>query len=446
MMTRISSQASARRHASIIGRNDNKTRHRPHYRLLLATILIWLAGSGTSAFATNDPAASAASISGREAQLNGHPMPVGATLFPGDVVRLGQNSTAALRFQKSMVLAAPLTELVVESDGVALRNGRLQVRADGTEVFGVSGPFFRVKLAASPEGSPGSAEIRLAGMRAQVSAVAGAADLMAEGTAVPYRLNAGETATLDATGVDPAAQEASSPAAGQVSRLAPQVQIDRGQQHLVAAVSDRVYWNDDLRSGPTGRAHVTLNDGSQLNLGSDSSLIVVQHDAQAQQTSLDLLIGRIRGKITKLTQSSGKFEIHTPVGIAGLVGTDFSLFVTNDSTELMVFDGAVRFTPLNGPAITVNAGNVLRISRSGAVEGPAPASAQQVQTAENLTDVTSQAGQAGPAGQSGQAGQAPPVAAKRSIVPVVVTVTGVGAAIGIGVWQATRPAVSNSVP
>ena len=52
-------------------------------------------------------------------------MPVGATLFPGDVIRLGEASTAALRFGNSMVLAAPLTELVVESEGVSLRNGRL---------------------------------------------------------------------------------------------------------------------------------------------------------------------------------------------------------------------------------------------------------------------------------------------------------------------------------
>lgn len=436
-----SALAHTNRRAPATGGACNLTGYRSLCSLFLAAIFVWAAAPSAPAFGAtpaSGPAASAASISGREAQLNGAPMPVGATLFPGDVVRLGQNSTAALRFQKSLVLAAPQTELVVESGGVSLRNGRLQVRANGMDSFGVSGPFFHVKVAASSEGGPSSAEIRLAGMRAQVSAVAGAADLIAEGTAAPYRLNAGETATLDATGADPApAQGASGPAAGQVSRLTPQVQIDRGQQHLVAAVSDRVYWNDGLRSGPTGRAHITLNDGSQLNLGSDSSLVVMQHDAQAQQTSLDLLIGRMRGKINKLTKSGSKFEVHTPMGIAGLVGTDFFLFVTNDSTQLMVFEGAVRFTTLNGRVFTVNAGNVLSISRTGTLEGPAPASAQEMQTAQNLTDVTP---------PTGAAGQAPAVAATRSIVPVVVTVTGAAAAIGIGVWQATRPAVSNSVP
>jgi len=409
------------------------------FMLFLAGILVRAAAPGPSAFgatSASGPAASATSITGKDAKLNGRPMPVGATLFPGDVIRLGEASTAGLRFGDSMVLAAAITELVVESEGVSLRNGRVQVRADGAESFAISGPFFHVNIAAS-EGVPSSAEVRLAGARAQVSAVAGGADLTAAGNDTSYRLRAGETATLDASGGDASpAQGPSSPAAGQISRLSPQVQIDRASQVLVAAVSNRIYWNDDLRSGPTGRAHVTLNDGSQLNLGSDSSLRILQHDAQAQQTSLDLLVGRMRGKITKLTRPGAKFEVHTPVGIAGLVGTDFSLLVTNDYAELMVFEGVVRFTNLDGQSVSVTAGNMLRISKTGMFEGPSPTAAQEVQTAQNQTDIT---------GASSQAA-APAAAATRSIVPVVVTLTGTAAAIGIGVWQGTRPTVSNTVP
>jgi hypothetical protein len=144
----------------------------------------------------------------------------------------------------------------------------------------------------------------------------------------------------------------------------------------------------------------------------------------------------MRGKITKLTRPGAKFEVHTPVGIAGLVGTDFSLLVTNDYTELMVFEGAVRFTNLSGQSVSVPGGNMLRISKAGAFEGPSPTTAQEVQSAQNLTDITTAAA----------ANRAPAVAAKRSIVPVVVTLTGTGAAIGIGVWQGTRPTVSNTVP
>jgi len=404
------------------------------YFLLVVFLSAIVSGPSIHA-ATRDSASSvfATSIIGKQVELNGSPMPAGATLFPGDVVRLGENSTASLQFGNSSVLAAPLTELVVESQSLKLRNGRVQVRVSGKEPFTVSGSFFHLNVA-SAEGTAGSAEIRLGGAHAEVSALAGMTELTPGGDA-PYRLQPGETATLDESTAQPAAgQGAQSPEAGQISRLIPQVQVDRGSQHIVAEVSSAVYWNDELRSGPSGRAHVTLKDGSQLNLGSDSNLRIVQHDAQAQQTSLDLLMGRVRGKITKLSRPNAKFEIHTPMGIAGLVGTDLSLLVTNDFTELMVFDGTVRFTTLNGQSVTVTAGNKIRISKAGTVDGPLPFAAPEAQTAQNLTDIT------------GNTNSAPATAAVRSTVPMIITLTGAAVGVGIGVWQGTRPAVSVFVP
>jgi ferric-dicitrate binding protein FerR (iron transport regulator) len=380
------------------------------------------------------PAASASSINGNSAHLNGAPMAAGATLFPGDVIRLGEGSTAALQFGKSLVIAAPETEFVVQQDGVSLREGRLQVRANGAQPFAVSGPFFRVDVAGS-SGGPSTAEIHFGKMRAQITAVAGFADVSSDGYDSAYRLRAGETATLDAS------REAASPQAsldaGEVTRLTPAVQIDRDLQHLVAAVSQHVLWGDDLRSSATGRAHITLTDGSQLNLGSDSSLLILRHDAQAQQSSLDLVVGRMRGQIIKLTKPGASFEVRTPMGVAGLVGTDFSLLVTPDYTELMVFDGVVRFTTLKGQSIVVNAGMKVRISKEGVLDGPTMTTPQEEQIAKNLTDVTE-----APPGT--QAALAP---GKRHLVPIIVTLSGAAAAgVGIGVYELTRPKVSNSTP
>lgn len=374
----------------------------------------------------------AASLVGKQVELNGSPMPAGATLFPGDVVRLGENSRAALQFGNSSVYAAPLTELVVEAQSLQLRNGRVQVKVNGKNSFTVSGSFFHLNIA-GVEGRSGSAEIRMEGPHAEVSTVAGMTEITGSGI-VPYILQPGKTVTLEA-GAEPSAGDATAGQfAGKISRLVPQVQIDRASQHIVAEVSNSVYWNDDLRSGPGGRARIILKDGSQLNLGSDSNLRILQHDAQAQQTSLDLLMGRVRGKITKLSRPDGKFEIHTPMGIAGLVGTDLSLEVTNDYTELMVFEGTVRFTTLNGQAYTVTAGNKLRISKAGVVDGPLPFAPPEAQAAQNLTDVT------------GGTNAAPTAAAATPTVPMIITLTGAAVGVGIGVWQGTRPAVSVSIP
>lgn len=381
------------------------------------------------------PVASASSINGKNANLNGAPMAAGATLFSGDVIRLGEGSSAALQFGKSLVLAAPQTELVVETGGVSLRDGRLQVRANTAQSLSVSGPFFHVDVAASA-GAASTAEIRFGKMRAQITAVAGFADVTSDGYDSAYRLRAGETATLDAL-PNAGLPQSGSQDAGEVTRLAPQVQIDRDLQHVVAAVSQRILWGDDLRSGSTGRAHITLTDGSQLNLGSDSSLLILRHDAQAQQSSLDLVVGRMRGQIIKLTKPGASFEVRTPMGVAGLVGTDFSLLVTNDYTELMVFDGVMRFTTLKGQSITVNAGQKVRISKDGAVDGPSQATPQEEQLAKNLTDVTE-----GPPGS-----QTALVPGKRHLVPIIVGLSAAGAAgVGVGVYELTRPKVSNSTP
>jgi hypothetical protein len=184
--------------------------------LFLAGIFLTMEVSSPIAFGATPakgPAASAASMMGRDVQLNGVPMPSGATLFAGDVIHLGEESTAALRFGSSLVLAAPLTEMVVDSEGVSLGNGRLQARTNGTESFAVSGAFFRVRLAAEG-GLPNSTEIRVEGARAQITAVAGDAEVTAAGSTTAFKLHAGETATLDDTGQSSNNKKAAAAGAG----------------------------------------------------------------------------------------------------------------------------------------------------------------------------------------------------------------------------------------
>jgi hypothetical protein len=54
--------------------------------------------------------------------------------------------------------------------------------------------------------------------------------------------------------------------------------------------------------------------------------------------------------------------------------------------------------------------------------------------AQSLTDVT------------GPATQAPVAAATSPVTPLVITLTGGAAAVGIGVWQGSRPTVSPVIP
>src|SRR6266436_7434143 len=149
--------------------------------------------------------------------------------------------------------------------------------------------------------------------------------------------------------------------AGQVSRAIPDVTIARGTQKLQAPVKTLVDWGDVVNTNEGGRARVSLDDGSVLNVGSSSSLLVTQHNSAAQQTQIELTYGRMRSQVVKQAKPNAKFEVHTAVGVAGVVGTDFFLGYLNGIFQLIVFDGHVKFCNLDGACVDVLAGQIATI-------------------------------------------------------------------------------------
>src|SRR5439155_18021065 len=121
------------------------------------------------------------------------------------------------------------------------------------------------------------------------------------------------------------------------------------------------------------RARIALDDGSVLNVGSESSMKVVKHDAGAQQTELELTYGKLRTQAQKIAKQDGKFEVRTPAGVAGVVGTDF--FVSFDNTtgtmNVTVFEGVVKVCNLAGVCVEVKAGQFSNV-RTNDNTGPQP--------------------------------------------------------------------------
>ncbi|MBZ5645247.1 MAG: FecR family protein [Acidobacteriia bacterium] len=149
--------------------------------------------------------------------------------------------------------------------------------------------------------------------------------------------------------------------AGEIARAIPDVGIARGAQQLPAPVKALIDWGDVVRTGDGGRARVALDDGSVLNVGSSSSLTVTQHNAAAQQTQIELEYGRVRSQVVKQSKPNSKFEIHTSVGVAGVVGTDFFLGFENGLFQILVYEGTVKFCNLDGVCVTVGAGQTATI-------------------------------------------------------------------------------------
>jgi hypothetical protein len=323
-------------------------------------------------------------ISGGQAWADDVALSSDANLYTGERVHLGSQTTAVLQIPGGFALVGAGSAFRVGPSGLRIEHGKFQLRQETPSPFAIESNLFRAHLDVAP-GSAARAEFVATETGGRITSLAGIVELTATGDAETFRVHPGESALLGDQ--LPQAVPANS-SAGEVTRLVSPVEMDRGTQKLPAALQSAVYWNDLLRSGRLGRARVALNDGSLLSLGSDSSLRVLQHDAAAQQTVLDLAAGRMRGQVMKLTRPGAKFEIRTPSAVAGLVGTDFYLYVTPDFTELIVLDGVVSLTNIaTGQAVNVSAGMKLVMRKSGQTEGPTQATTQEIAQTQSSTDV-----------------------------------------------------------
>jgi hypothetical protein len=186
--------------------------------------------------------------------------------------------------------------------------------------------------------------------------------------------------------------------AGQVTIVIPIAEIQRTGERVPAQVKKPVFWGDVVNTGHLARARLTLDDGSVLNVGSDSLLRVLKHDAANQQTDLELTYGQVRANAVKMTKPGSGFQVRTPTAVAGVVGTDFFLGFENFITQLIVFQGKVQFCNLGGACIEVGAGMASAVRGNNAPDQPVTA------TTANVTTATTSTAPSGPGGAGAGAG------------------------------------------
>jgi hypothetical protein len=147
----------------------------------------------------------------------------------------------------------------------------------------------------------------------------------------------------------PASAQATPQRAGDVEAYIPVGKIARTMGEAPSpAVGVDIFWEDRVETEPTGRIRIQLDDGSTLNVGSESQLTVLKHDRVSRQTNLSLAMGKMRCVVKDLKSAKdGKFEVKTNTAVLGVIGTDFFVEATATETRVIVYEGAVRVVNIN---------------------------------------------------------------------------------------------------
>lgn len=154
--------------------------------------------------------------------------------------------------------------------------------------------------------------------------------------------------------------------------------------------NDPVYWQDTVRTERGGRVRIGLLDGSILNVGSESSLVVTQHDPSTQQTQLDLTYGRMRASAVRVVQPHGSFQVRTPVAVTGVVGTGFDVITTAIETLVICREDMVRVRNIEDRVLGIailHAGEFTRVRSGMPPTAPAPATPEMLREGEEATSI-----------------------------------------------------------
>jgi hypothetical protein len=194
--------------------------------------------------------------------------------------------------------------------------------------------------------------------------------------------------------------------AGRITTVLPIVNVVRGPQQIPANASQEVYWGDVINTGHLARARVALTDGSILSVGSDTNLTIAKHDAAGQQTDLDLNYGQVRARAVKLVKPDAHFRVRTPVGVAGVVGTEMIVsFDIGGQMQVFCMEGTCQACDLALNCVLLKGGEVTSLRSNQPPAQPQPPTPANLTTAVNATNPAGAGAGAG-AGAAGAGGAA----------------------------------------
>jgi formylglycine-generating enzyme required for sulfatase activity len=155
-------------------------------------------------------------------------------------------------------------------------------------------------------------------------------------------------------------------------------------------------------TGANSEAHLLLTTGSLAKVGPNSKLVLsafwqknfagspikvpdLKEETSPSRVLLTLEVGDLVLDVKKLNRKSS-FMIKSPVGVAGIRGTQFGLSANSDSTELAVLEGSVGFLDANQKAKSVETAQKVTGTEGGSGEIDALEESEKAELAKAVAD------------------------------------------------------------
>ena len=136
------------------------------------------------------------------------------------------------------------------------------------------------------------------------------------------------------------------------------VQTENSIPWRLAALNDRVFSGDRIRTGRNGSVELAFDDGSFFLLRAETEIDIgtLSRQDSGYLKNFFLGIGRLLARTLKGGSLPSRTEIRTATAIAGIKGTRFSLSVREDqTTQAVVHEGSIGVSAM-GKDVEVQAG------------------------------------------------------------------------------------------
>jgi hypothetical protein len=148
-------------------------------------------------------------------------------------------------------------------------------------------------------------------------------------------------------------------------------------------VNDIVYQGDVVRTLNSGQVRIRLLGDSFIDLYARSAMQITKHDAQTQQTRVELPNGAMRVEVVKLTQAGASFQLQTKTATAGAGGGVAFVRVYPHFTKVCAIEGEwwVRnIDPAIVGQVTLQPGQCSSVRRELAAAPPTQTSPAELQS------------------------------------------------------------------